>query len=179
MSDELILLGQIGAAHGIRGEVRIKSFTQDPLNITTYGTLETNRDGLVIEIEGARLFKSMVIARLKKISDRNQAERLKGTKLFAPRRLIQEQLEDEDEDDYLQADLIGLRAQDANGKGYGVIKAIQNYGGGDILEILPPSGASVLYPFTKQAVIEVKIAAGHIIIDPPLGLFDDGEAKPQ
>ena len=172
MDKDLILMGQIGAAHGIKGEVRIKSFTEHPLDIGSYGVLQTDRDGVEITIQEARLAKSLVVARLKGIEDRNQAELLNGTKLYASRSLIHQTIEGED-DDYLQADLLGLLVIDAKGIEFGKVKAVQNFGGGDILEILPSKGPSVLYPFTKQAVVEVNIKDGHIVIDPPIGLFDD------
>src|SRR5690606_14988548 len=105
-------MGRIGAAHGIKGEVRIQSFTEDPLAIMDYGPLATNRPGLTIEILDARTTTNVLVARIKGVADRNAAEKLNGVELYIDRNLLPEI---EDEDDFYHADLIGLDARLADG----------------------------------------------------------------
>ena len=164
-TSQRLLMGRIGAAHGIKGEVRIATFTGDPLAIAGYGPLETNRPGLVVTISSARLANNVIIARIKGIEDRNSAETLNGVELYVGR----EQLpEPEDEDDFYHADLIGLTARLVDGTEIGKVFAIPNFGAGDILEVRDPrSGDTFLYPFTRKAVPEVHVSAGYLVIDPP------------
>lgn len=170
-----ILLGTIGAAHGIKGEVRIASHTQDPEAIASYGPLETNRPGLTITIEAARLNKTVLIARLRDVRDRNAAERLNGVELYIDRSLLPEI---EDEDDFYHADLIGLDARLESGVSIGAVSAIYDHGAGDILEVRDPrSGDTFLYPFTKAVVPTIRIADGYLVIAPPLDA-DPGEEEP-
>ena len=121
-----ILMGTIGAAHGIKGEVRITSHTEDPEAIADYGPLETNRPGLTITIESARLQKTVLIARLKGVRDRNAAELLNGVELYVDRSQLPEI---EDEDDFYHADLIGLDARLDSGVSIGAVSAIYDHGG--------------------------------------------------
>ena len=168
-----VQLGQIGAAHGIRGEVRIKSFTEDPLAIKSYSPLLTNRRGVEITIEKARLQKSMVIARLKDVTDRNAAEALNGVKLFT----LRDNLPEPDEDDFYHTDLIGLDAQLEDGTSIGQVAAVQNYGAGDVLEIRPTKGPTELLPFTKKVVPTINLNEGFLVIVPPSEIVvDEDEA---
>ncbi|MEJ0011138.1 MAG: ribosome maturation factor RimM [Bauldia sp.] len=175
MSDKpkLVLVAQIGAAHGIKGEVRLKSFTQDPFSVEDYGPL-TARDGRTFEIETARAAAGsssadMLIVRLKGVADRNAAEKLNGIELSVP----QEKLPPAEEGEYYHADLIGLSAVTLSGTILGTVVGVPNYGAGDLLEIAPPTGNTVLVPFTDAAVPQVDIAGGRVILDPPRGIFDD------
>ncbi|NMA98612.1 MAG: ribosome maturation factor RimM [Phyllobacteriaceae bacterium] len=170
-----ILLGTIGAAHGIKGEVRITSHTQEPEAIASYGPLDTNRPGLTITIESARLQKTVLIARLKGVRDRNEAELLNGTELYIDRSRLPDP---EDEDDFYHADLIGLDARLESGVSIGKVTALHNHGAGDILEVQDDrSGDSFLFPFTKAVVPTIKIADGYLSIAPPLDA-DPGEEEP-
>lgn len=170
-----ILMGTIGAAHGIKGEVRIASHTQDPEAIADYGPLDTNRPGLTITIEQARLQKTVLIARLKGIRDRNAAELLNGVELYVDRGRLPEI---EDEDDFYHADLIGLDARLENGVSIGAVSAIYDHGAGDILEVRDPrSGDTFLYPFTRPVVPTIEISKGFLVIAPPLDA-DPGEEEP-
>src|ERR1700759_3372042 len=131
-----VCLGQIGAAHGVRGEVRLRSFTTDPASIADYGPLETE-DGRPIEIEKLRLAKDHFVARLAGIRDRDAASALTNVKLYVPReRLPQSQ----DPDEFYHADLIGLAAVDQSGRTLGTVVAVHNFGAGDLIEVKPPAG---------------------------------------
>ena len=170
-----ILLGQIGAAHGIKGEVRIATHTQDPLAIGTYGPLDTDRPGLTITITKLRLQKNVVVAHIKGISDRTAAEKLNGVNLYLDRSKLPEP---EDEDDFYHADLLGLEARLESGVVLGQVSAIPNFGAGDLIEIRDPqSGDTYLYPFTKAVVPTIRINEGYLIIVVPLDV-DEGEEEP-
>lgn len=170
-----ILMGKIGAAHGIKGEVRITSFTENPEGLADYGTFETDRPGLSITVEAARLNKNVLIARLKGIRDRNSAEVLNGVSLFIDRSRLPDP---EDEDDFYHTDLIGLDARLETGVSIGTVSAVPNFGAGDLLEVRDPrSGDTFLYPFTKAVVPTIRIDQGFLVISPPLDA-DPGEEEP-
>ena len=159
-----VLIAQFGAAHGVRGEVRLKAFTEDPLSVTQYGPLEAE-DGRWFEIEAARPAKDMLVVRLKGVADRNAAEALKNLRLYVSR----ERLPRVDDDEFYHADLIGLAALTADGAAFGTVKAVHNFGAGDVLEIEPANGgATMMLPFTEATVPSVDIRAGRLIIAPPV-----------
>ena len=163
-----VCLGQIGAAHGVRGEVRLRSFTSDPAAITDYGPLETE-DGRVLEIETLRPAKDHFVARLAGIRDRDAASALTNAKLYAPRERLPQT---ENADEFYHADLIGLAAVDQTGRTLGTVVAIHNFGAGDLIEVRPQTGGSTeLVPFDTTHVPEVDIASGRIVVHPPDGLF--------
>jgi 16S rRNA processing protein RimM len=164
MAGGRVCLGQIGAPHGVRGEVRLHSFTAEPGAITSYGPLETE-DGRVINIETLRPAADGFVARLAGVADRNAAERLVNTKLYVPRERLPEPQAPEE---YYYADLIGLRAVDRAGKDFGTVVAIHNFGAGDIIEVRPAHGGETqLLPFDAMTVPEVDIANGRVVIEPP------------
>jgi len=173
--DNKLLMGRIGAAHGIKGEVRIQSFTEDPLALASYGPLSTNKPGLMIRILAARTTTNVLVARLEGINDRNAAEKLNGVELYVDRALLPDT---DDDDDFYHADLIGLKARLADGSEIGEVMAVPNFGAGDLLEIRDPrSGDTYLYPFSKAVVPEVRIADGYLLIDPPIEA-EPGEEEP-
>lgn len=173
--DNKLLMGRIGAAHGIKGEVRIQSFTEDPLALASYGPLSTNKPGLSIKILAARTTTNVLVARLEGINDRNAAEKLNGVELYVDRALLPAT---DDDDDFYHADLIGLKARLADGSEIGEVMAVPNFGAGDLLEIRDPrSGDTYLYPFSKAVVPEVRIADGYLLIDPPIEA-EPGEEEP-
>ena len=159
---ELILMGVIAGAHGIRGEVKLKSFTANPADIASYGVLSDETGGRLFEIVALKSAKDALIVRLSGVEDRSGAEALKGTKLFVPRG----RMPAPDQDDYYHADLIGLDAVDASGNRIGRVLGVENYGAGDLLDIGDDT-ASELLPFTKAFVPEVDLAARRIVIAPP------------
>lgn len=172
-----VVVGRIGAAHGIRGEVRVKSFTAVPLDLAAYGPLEA-AGGRRFTIEAARpagASPDMLVVRFAGIGDRNQAEALNGTDLTVPR----ERLPEPDDDEFYHADLIGLDAVTPAGVPLGTVVAVPNYGAGDLLEIAPPKGPTLLVPFTRAAVPEIDLAAGRVVVDPPPEAGDDaGDGAP-
>jgi|SRR5688572_20528320 16S rRNA processing protein RimM len=174
-SSKKLLMGRIGAAHGIKGEVRITSFTEEPLALVDYGPLTTDKPGLVIEIETARATTNVLVARLKGVTDRNAAEKLNGVELFVDRDKLPPPADD---DDFYHADLIGLEARLADGTVLGTVTAVPNYGASDLIEVRDTrTGDTFLYPFTKAVVPEVKLAGGYIVIDVPVEA-DPGEEEP-
>jgi 16S rRNA processing protein RimM len=165
-----ICVARIGAAHGISGEVRLWPFTGDPQAVGRYGALDTS-DGRSIEIESLRATKGFFIARIRGVTDRNGAERLRNVDLFVPR----DRLPPPAADEYYYADLIGLAAEDTSGHPIGTVIAIHDFGAGDLLEIVPPGGGeTTLLPFTAAVAPKVDIAAGRIVLDPPAEI----EAEP-
>ena len=170
-----IFLGQIGAAHGIKGQVRIATHTQHPEAIGSYGPLDTDRPGLTVTLTKVRLQKNVVIAHIKGISDRTAAEQLNGVSLYIDREKLPET---EDEDDFYHADLIGLDARLDNGVTIGKVAAVPNFGAGDLIEIRDEqSGDTYLYPFTKAVVPVVDLAGGFLTIVVPVDA-PEGEEEP-
>jgi 16S rRNA processing protein RimM len=170
-----LLMGRIGAAHGITGEVRIQSFTEEPMGLLDYGPLETNKPGLTIEIETARATTNVLVARLKGIKDRTAAEKLNGVELYVAREKLPPPDED---DDFYHADLIGLEARLTDGTALGQVLAIPNFGAGDLLEVRDArSGDTFLFPFTKAVVPEIHIVEGYLLIEVPVDA-DPGEEEP-
>ena len=170
MSDDLILVGRVAGAFGIKGEVRITSFTADPLSLVNYKTLlrEDGQPGLTLS--GGRVAKGGVVARAKEIETREQAQALRGLRLYIDRDRLPAP---DDEDEFYLADLIGLAAVSPAGVPVGHIKSVHNFGAGDLLEIEPPGGAPSWWaPFTRAVVPEVRIADGVVVVDRPLEVED-------
>lgn len=165
MTQERILVGQFGAAHGVKGEVRLKSFTQDPAAIARYGKLSDASGARSYEIASLRLLKDdLFVAKVTGITTRDQAEKLTNTALYMARA----DLPAAEEDEFYHADLIGLAAKTEAGETVGKILNVLNFGGGDILEIAPHGGGeTLLIPFTKAAAPTVDIANGFVVVVPP------------
>jgi len=159
-----VCIAQIGAAHGVRGEVRLKAFTEDPLSVARYGPLESEDGRQRFEIEAVRPARDMLVARLKGIADRAAAERLKNLRLYVAR----ERLPKPADDEFYYADLVGLTVMRQNGEAIGTVKAVHNFGAGDLIEIEPPSGATIMLPFDEATVPVVDIAGGKIVVEPPV-----------
>lgn len=172
MGDEkrnLIFVAQVGAAHGVRGEVKVTTFTADPMALADYKTLLRQDGSPALAIASARPAKGGIVARLKGVADRNAAEALRGLKLYIPR----DSLPEPEEDEFYLADLIGLFVETAEGEALGTVKAVQDFGAGDLLEIQPRAGATWWLPFTRQAVPEVRLAQGKLIAAPPATIEAD------
>ena len=157
-----ICVAQIGAAHGIRGEVRLRPFTGDPMAITSYGPLESEDGTRRFEIEALRPSKDIFVARLAGVKDRNAAEALTNLKLYVSR----DRLPPAAEGEFYPADLVGRAAVTPDGTSLGTVTAVHNFGAGDVIEIKPENGETLLVPFTDAAVPEIDLAAGRMVVVP-------------
>jgi len=167
-----ICVARIGAAHGVRGAVRLWTFTEDPLAVKRYGPLTTKDGTRQFEVATAREANGHLVATLKGVATREEAERLNGVELYIAR----EKLPDTDEDEYYHADLIGLVAVNAVNEPLGRVIAIHNFGAGDIIEIAPPHGATMLLPFTNAVVPTVDLGGGRVVIVLPDEIDGDDPA---
>ena len=166
---EQICVGAIAGAFGVQGEVRLKSFTADPEAIADYAPLATEDGSQSFEVQITRAIPQGFAARLSGIRSKEDADALKGTRLFAPR----DRLPSLPDDEYYHADLIGLPVFDTGGAEIGRVREVLNHGASDILELqVPGQSATLLLPFTQAAVPTVDLVAGRIVADPPEGLFD-------
>jgi 16S rRNA processing protein RimM len=170
-----VCVARIGAAHGTRGEVKLWPFTANAQAVGAYGALQTADGSRSFEIEALRPAKDFFVARLKGVTDRTAAERLRNTDLYVPR----ERLPEPEPDEFYHADLIGLDAFDAAGKALGTVVAVHNFGAGDLLEMAPSGGgATAMLPFTTTTVPVIDIAGGRIMVEVPAGLLDPDAADP-
>jgi 16S rRNA processing protein RimM len=169
-----ICVGIVVGVHGVRGVVRIKSFTADPADVAAYGPVADESGARRFGIEAVGTARGAVLARLSGVGDRNAAEALKGLRLYVPRAA----LPPANEDEYYHADLIGLPVETREGARLGTVGAVHNFGAGDILEVRRVEGGDVLLPFTEAVVPEVDLAAGRIIADPPPDLLDARQKSP-
>ncbi|WOH66550.1 ribosome maturation factor RimM [Bradyrhizobium sp. BWA-3-5] len=164
-----VCVARIGAAHGVRGAVKLWTFTEDPLAVRDYGPLMTKDGARQFEVMHVREAKDHLVATLKGVTTRDDAERLNGLELYVPR----ERLPETDADEYYHADLIGLAAVNAADEPLGRVVAIHNFGAGDIIEIAPAKGATMLLPFTNAVVPTVDLANGRVVIELPQEIEGD------
>ena len=162
--DAQVCLGAIAGAHGVRGLVKIKSFTQDPANLTAYGPLSDEAGQRRFEIAVSGQAKGLLLARIAGVEDRDAAQALRGVRLYVARAALPEPA---DTEEFYQADLIGLAAEDPQGQPLGRIAAVENYGAGDYLEIARPQGEPLLIPFTSAAVPLIDLEGGRVVVAPP------------
>ena len=162
---ERICVAQIGAAHGVRGEVKLRSFTQDPAAFISYGPLESEDGKRRFEIETLRPANEHFVARIAGVADRDAAAKLTNLKLYVSRDRLPPV---EDDNTYYHSDLIGLAAVTPAGATLGTVRAVLNYGAGDIIEIATTDGSlPLMVPFTSAAVPTVDIKARRIVVVPP------------
>ncbi|GES43433.1 16S rRNA processing protein RimM [Rhizobium sp. ERR 922] len=178
-----VLMATIGAAQGLRGEVRARAYTSDPTALGDYGHLHS-MDGRSFEVLEIREAKNVVIVRFRGINDRNAAEALNGLELYIERDNLPD--DELDDDEFFYTDLEGLEAVDDQGVGYGTVSGIYDFGAGDLLELKGPGKRPVLIPFSEAAVLEIDLEGGKILIDPlAAGLIDNPDdligkpAKPE
>ena len=164
-------VGVITGPQGVQGLVRIKSFTEFPEDIAGYGPIEDEAGRRRFELRLVGTAKGVVIGRLSGIEDRNQAEALRGLRLYLPRSALPQTGPDE----YYHTDLIGLEAVLRNGTPVGRVRAIHDFGAGDTLEVARPDAQPIMVPFTHAIVPVVEPQEGRLVLDPPPGLLDDGE----
>ena len=173
-ADGLVVLGAIAGAHGVRGEVKVKTFTETPEGIAAYGPLTGDPGGRVFRLKGLRTVKDGVVARLDGIEDRDAAEALKGIRLCVSRAALGEP---EEEDSFFHVDLIGLAAEDETGTKLGTVTAVHEFGAGDMLDVrLDATGRSVLVPFRRETVPMVDMKGGRVVVR--LDDEEDEEGEP-
>ncbi len=161
-ASDKIRVARIGAAHGVRGEVKLWSFTEDPLAVANYGALETADGARRFDIESLRPARDFLVARLKGVDDRNAAEMLRNTELFVPRKRLPEI---DEEGTFYHSDLVGLAAVTPEGAEIGKVVAVHNFGAGDLIEIAPAGGgASFMLPFTETVVPEVDLQERRMMV---------------
>lgn len=171
-----VQMAVIGAPHGVRGEVRVKTFTSDPVALGDYGPLHA-ADGRTFTIADIRPAKTVVVVRFREIATREAAEAANGTALFVDRSALPDDL---DEEEFYHADLIGLAVRDETGERLGTVTAVHDFGAGDIVEVALAGRGTVMIPFTAAAVPTVSVAGGHVIVDrAAAGLLDDEDTDGQ
>jgi len=172
--EQRVCVARIGAPHGVRGDVKLWSFTSDPFAVADYGELETKDGTRRLEIESLRPAKDFLVAHFRGVADRDAAERLRNVELYIPRDRLPPI---EAEDEFYVADLVGLAAFDPGGVRIGEIVSVQNYGAGDLLELKRDDAReTVLLPFTEANVPRVDVAGGQVVIELPVEVEpDDGE----
>lgn len=163
---DMVCLARVRAAHGVRGEVRIRCFTEQPEHLTAYGPLYDRSGNRALSLTLVRSAKDMVVARVEGIRDRDSAEALRGLELYVPRSALPAP----DEDEFYVADLIGLEVRRIDGELFGVVRSCGNFGAGDVLDVETGEGRIVSLPFTASAVPEVDLRQRRIVVDPPAGL---------
>jgi len=165
VTGKLVLVGRIAGAFGVRGEVRISTYTEDPMALVRYRDLRREDGSPALTLTGGRPVKDGIIVRTPQVTTKEQADALRGLRLYVPREVLPPP---EDEDEFYLTDLIGLSAVTPEGESLGTVKAVHNFGAGDILELDPGGGrATTLIPFTRDAVPEVRVAEGRIVVVPP------------
>lgn len=165
---EKVCVGAIAGSFGVRGEVRLKSFTAIPEDIASYAPVETEDGKRSFTVKITRQIKNGLAARMSGIATKEEADALRGTQLFVPR----DRLPSLPDDEFYHADLIGLEVTDTGGASLGKVLAVINNGADDLLELSAPGQKqTALLPFTKAVVPTVDLAQGRIVADPPEGLF--------
>src|SRR4051812_8291245 len=172
--DKRVCVGVVTGAHGVRGAVRLKSFTAEPENIASYGPLEDESGTRRFALRVVGSAKGVLIAAISGIDDRDRAEAMRGLRLYLPR----SSLPPPGDEEYYHADLIGLTAARADGMPIGTVRAVHDFGAGDMLEIARSEGQPVMVPFTREVVPIIDFDAGRLVIDPPPGLLEPGKEDP-
>ena len=169
MTKGRVLLGVVAAPHGVRGLVRIRSFTEDPMAIASYGTLSDETGQKQYRVEALSTVKGAVLARIEGVADRTAAEAVRGLRLYVERSALPATAEQE----WYEADLIGLAAVGRDGRDWGKVTAFHDFGAGSVMEV----SGGVMLPFTDETVPEIDVEGGKVVIDPPAGVLAGGEAK--
>ena len=169
MSRDRVLLGVVAAPHGVRGLVRIKSYTEDPMAVAAYGPLSDETGKRAYRVEALSAARGAVLARIDGVADRTAAEALRGLRLYVER----ERLPGTGEREWYEADLIGLSAVGRDGRDWGRVIAFHDFGAGSVMEV----SGGVMLPFTDEAVPEIDVEGGKVVVEPPAGLLPGGQTK--
>ena len=171
-----VCVGVVTGAHGLRGLVRVRPFTDVPEDVGAYGPVEAE-DGsqsFVLDVRN-RTGKGQILVQIEGVDDRTKAEALKGLKFFVPR----DRLPEAEEDEFYHADLLGLTIVGQDGAVIGTVRAVQNFGGGDILDINEADGSVSNIPFTLAAVPEIQLSEGRVVVDVAQILRTGGNTRAQ
>lgn len=163
-----VCVGCIAGAHGVQGLIRINSYTEDPMDVASYGPVTDENGERMFELEAKRMTKTQVVARIKGVMDRNAAEALQGLRIY----ILREVMPPTEDDEFYCEDLVGLSAETVDGKSLGNVLSLQEFGAGEMLEIGRRCGGTTLVPFTKDIVPRVDLEAMSVVIDPPPGLLE-------
>lgn len=164
MSKVRVCLATIVGAHGVRGLVRLKPFTEEPESVTAYGPLSDEAGEREFRLRLKGQVKGLLLAEVEGVADRDAAEALRGLRLYVDREALPPP---EDAEEFYHADLIGMQVETVAGEHLGEVRAVQNFGAGDVLEVAPPRGSPLYLPFTRQVVPKVELSAGRLVADPP------------
>lgn len=170
-SPKRLCVGVVTGPHGIRGGLRIKSFTAQPADVGAYGPVSDEAGARRFELRVTGQQKGVVLARIEGVTTRDAAEALKGLRLYVER----DRLPPAEPEEFYHADLIGLEAVLEDGSPFGTVVTVWDFGAGDSLEVARPSGEMVMVPFTRASVPTVDLTAGRVVIAPPAGLFEKPE----
>ena len=171
---ERVCVAAFSSAHGVSGAIRLKSYTENPDDVAQYGDLQSEDGSLTYELEVvSHTGKGELIVKVEGVSSRDEAELLKGERLYVSRT----ELPEAGDEEFYHADLIGLTVKTVSGKTLGTVRAVFDFGAGDMLEILPKEGTIIMVPFTKAIVPIVDIEKGRIVVDPPEGLITEKKKK--
>jgi 16S rRNA processing protein RimM len=169
MPQDRVLLGVVAAPHGVRGLVRVKSFTEDPMAVAAYGPLSDESGKKEYRVEALSAARGAVLARIEGVADRTAAEAIRGLRLYVERNRLPQAGDRE----WYEADLIGLEAVGTDGRSWGKVIAFHDFGAGSMMEV----SGGVMLPFTDEAVPEIDIPGGKVLVDPPAGLLAGGDVK--
>ena len=169
-TSDKVCIAVITGAHGVRGAVRVKPFTADANTVSNYGTLSDEKGKQSFDLTVTGQTKGQLIANIKGVNDRNDAEDLKGMELYINR----DKLPNTDDDEFYHIDLIGMRMELSDGTHYGTLKAVHNFGADDLLDVNLAEGGTVMLPFTKEVIPTVDMKARLLVVNPPIEV----EARP-
>ncbi len=170
MASDRVLLGVVAAPHGIRGLVRIRSYTEDPMAVASYGPLSDESGKKKYRVEALSTARGAVLARIEGVADRTAAEALRGLRLYVERG----QLPPAGEREWYEADLVGLAAIGRDGRDWGKVVAFHDFGAGSVMEVSGGPKGNLMLPFTDEAVPEIDVEGGKVVVDPPAGLLAGG-----
>jgi 16S rRNA processing protein RimM len=167
-----VCLAKVVGAHGLRGALKLRCFTERPADVAAYGPLYDERGERRLELKVLRATPGGVVAAAADVRDRSAAEALRGTLLFVPRPALPEPAPDE----FYHSDLEGLSVERSDGTRLGRVRRLDNFGGGDLIEIAADDGSVLTLPFDRRTVPVVDLAQGRLVVEPPAELVV--EARP-
>lgn len=162
-----VCIGEFAGAHGVRGLVKLRSFTAAPGDVVSYGPLTDEEGKRTFAVTLTGMAKDAFLAKVEGVATREEAQALNGVRLFVDRDHLPKP---EDEEEYYHADLIGLRVERLDGVVVGTVKAVHEFGAGDVLEVAGTDGRIELLPFTLAVVPVVDLESGRIVVDPPMAV---------